>query len=664
MIRAYWWRILLCTVCGLLLGLIVAMITPKQYDAIVQVMLDTKQFVPARAMTSADESVADLVEFGRARSVETQVELLQSFGIVATAAQRVADRLNLSTGPNSEINPVNLQNRVSVTATTESDIVTVRVRLSSPEIAQTVADEIYRAFDEKNTVNSQRGAERAIRLLEAQLEDITAQMSQADKDVAALQAKLQVANPEQQGTAIVQGIRELEQARAAVASQYEGSKARVSQIQAELRRTPPRILNSEVSSINPQLQRLEADLTTALVGRQGLLERYMEDHEQVQQLDAQIAALRAEIRKQKSRISAERQTIVNPIHSGLQNELVATRAGIDDFRQRLAEYDRELAAQRAALVEMPQKTLQMQEAVRRQFVLERNYTTYMDRLETLRASQTGRMAIPGLITEAVAFPRPTSPNMQLNLTLGAFLGLALGLLWSISTESKRSPIRTIGQLNRLSLQPVFRQIPELRRPVRGLDAPPAEVFDALLVNFVRSNKKGYRLGVLGIVGGTGATVTSINLAIAAMRGGFDVLLVENDPTRPIERRMGKTAEKAEDGSWQMSEKIQVIQNITEPGLATQALTLPPNIVSAGEGKDLVILDFLPGTVSSEAVLYAADLDEVILIVHAGITRTVDFLQVQQALVEAGCQNVTIAFARNRDVSEDLPYLEQRNDLGA
>src|SRR5439155_16509623 len=121
----------------------------------------------------------------------------------------------------------------------------------------------------------------------------------------------------------------------------------------------------------------------------------------------------------------------------------------------------------------------------------------------------GRRASTNLWTAATPFPRASVPNPTLNTGLGLFLGLAVGFLWSIGTEAKKNPIRSLGQLNRLSLQPCYRVVPELRVPLRGLGRPPAEVFDSLLVNFVRGEKKGYRLGVLGVTKGAGATVTAV-----------------------------------------------------------------------------------------------------------------------------------------------------------
>lgn len=662
MIRAYWLRIVICAIGGVLLGWFVAIVTPKKYDAIVQVLLDTKQYVPSRTVTNAEESVTDLLEFGRARSVETQVELLTSYGIIVTASQRVLNSVtNLDSTARNELEPVTLQERVSVSATTESDIVTLRVRLSRADLAEAVADEIYNAFYEKNAQNAARGAEMAIRQLTTQLEILTKDMTETDREVATLQAQLRSANIEYQSQQLIQYLSELYGAKTALEAQFVGLKARLAEVRRSLRATPKKVLNTEVTSANALRQVFEKDLAEARTARRELLTRYLEDHDSIKQIDERIANIEKELREAKPRFETEKQEIINPLWSGLENERLTLEASYAETVQRQRSYDESIVEFEQKLRELPGISEKMNAALRRQYVLERNYTTYMDRLESLKASQSGRTAIPGLVTEAVAFPRAASPNMTLNLTLGLFLGLVFGILWSISTESRNSPIRTIGQLNRLSLQPVFRQIPELRRPVRGVELPPAEVFESLLVNFVRSGKKGYRLGVVGVNLGTGATVTSINLAIAAVRGGYSVLLVEGDPRLPIERRIGQDVEKAADGTWSAHEGVRVIPNFVEARMPTSALTLPDEIIKAGLDRDLIVLDFMPATHASDAILYAADLDEILLIVHAGITKTVDYLQVQQALVEAGAKQVTVVFARSTGVSEDVPFLERGPD---
>jgi hypothetical protein len=52
----------------------------------------------------------------------------------------------------------------------------------------------------------------------------------------------------------------------------------------------------------------------------------------------------------------------------------------------------------------------------------------------------------------------------------------------------------------------------------------------------------------------------------------------------------------------------------------------------------------------------------ILLVRQNVTRSVDFLQAQQALIDAGCPIVNVALSRLQDQSDDISALEQQSDV--
>jgi uncharacterized protein involved in exopolysaccharide biosynthesis/Mrp family chromosome partitioning ATPase len=656
MIKSYWLRIVICALLGLGIGYLTALVTPKQYDAIAEILVDQKQYMPSRAQNAAEESVVDLVEFGRSRSVETQVELLTSYGTLQRAAETVLERIpDARTRVGDEIDPIELQQRVNVSATKDSDVVTLRVRMADPKVAEAVADEIYRAFDRTNTVNSKRGAERAIRSLENQLEQIEAELRKIDDRSQKLEEEFSAPDIQQEIMTTYQTAKDLEAAVDGATAGVAGLEERIRALRELISRTPQRLVSGEVDVRNPTITRLEDTLAQLRIDRDSLLLRFMPDREEIRLLDRQILETEAAIKKLRLRNPAERTTVINPIYQSLQNELVVAQAGLRETKAKLASAQTAFAREQQKLLDLPLLKRRVTENLRTQSVLEKNYVTYYDRLESLRAAAQGRIAASTMTTAAVGIPRPMVPNVPLNVTIGFALGLALGILWSVSTESKRSPIRTVGQLNRLSLQPAYRHIPMLRHPYRGLQNAPAESFETLLLNFVRSEKKGYRMGLVGVSAGAGATTASINLAIAASRGGYSVFLIETDPSRPIRRRLGRGIADNEDGQWSANDLLTVYPLLTH---GANSFAIPEEVKQAAEGKDLVIFDFLPAISSADAALLASELDEIILLVQLGTTRTIDFLHAQQALIDAGCENITVVVSKTTETSEDVPLIEK------
>jgi Mrp family chromosome partitioning ATPase len=178
------------------------------------------------------------------------------------------------------------------------------------------------------------------------------------------------------------------------------------------------------------------------------------------------------------------------------------------------------------------------------------------------------------------------------------------------------------------------------------------------VNFVRSEKKGYRLGVLGVTKNAGATTTAMNLAIAAARGGYSVLYVEVDPGNNALTKLTPAAGDVKSPGANIS-----IYNASLGETQTGGtIGLPSDLEVAASGKDLVIFDFSPVKVSGDAFLIANQLDEMVLLVRANVTKSVDFLQSQQALIDAGCKLVTVTLTRVQDQSDDVSALEQQADV--
>jgi len=649
MIKAYWLRILICTLVGAALGWVLALVTPPQYEGIVQILIDTKQAPPGRPMTIADESVEDIIDFSRNRNVATQVEMLTGFGTVQTAAQKVAAESGITPTQDSELNPINLQQRVNVAAQADSDVVTLRVRMSTPELAQSVAEEIYNSFYDQNRLLSKKSAEQAITYLEQQMQTIDAKVKALDQEDADLRKAFTAPDLQAQIAADIQILAKLEQDRDTASLDYQTQERRLGSLRAAIRKQGSFLEASVNDTINPNLQQVQGQLIAARTDLKSLLERYTPDRDEVKVTLARIAELERAEKSLKTQIRASSTVVPNPIRQSLQAQLAEAEASVPAIASRLNAAQAAVDSKKSEIAKLPEVQKELQRITRERVTQERLYQGYSERLESLKIVDSGKTAVTSLVTPAFANPRPVSPNLPLNLSLGAVIGLGVGIFWSIATESRRSPIRTLAQLNRLSLQPAYRTIPELRAPFRGLDRAPAEAFESLLVNYARSGKKGYMLGVVGTTRAAGATVTAYNLAVAAARTGSKVLVVETDPSGSLAKKLGKVGDA--------SGNITMYSGALSSSGSDHSLQIPQALRDQAAQFDLVVFDFLPSKSSSDAIRYCAELDEMVLLARVGQTRSVDFLQIQQALVDSGCKQLSIALSRVPEQSDDIALLE-------
>lgn len=659
MIRTYWLRILFCGIVAAILGFIIGLATPKQYDAIAQVMVAPYSPTMSNSGDPSDDAIKDIIDSTAPRSVSTQVEMLTSYGVIQEAAMRVANDLNLHySDPGDELNPFDLQDKIAITAAKESDIVTLRVRMSKPELAQRVAQAMYLAFEKENNDQSKDAAERATEFLKTQTATISDQLSAIELKASKAKEEAHSPNIEQQIIADITELKELDTQLENARGDQIASQARADELQQRIAGLPEFIDGASGKTENPEYSLLVQELRSAEAERDQLSPTYLDESQQMKAIDKRIAGIKAKLKSVERFIITSTQRVNNPNYQGLKSEINDAVALAKAASQRANVIQAAVDKKQAELSKLPAVQRELDDLTRQQTVLERISQLYTSKLKTLEYAGQVRRTSTHLITQAVAIPRPAVPNFGLNVGLGLFLGLAVGFLWSIGSEAKRNPIRSLGQLNRLALQPCYRVVPELRVPMRGLTRAPAEVFDSLLVNFIRSEKKGYRLGVLGVTKNAGATTTAMNLAIAAARGGYSVLYVEVDPGNNALTKLTPSAGDVKSPG----ANIAIYNASLGETLGSGTIGLPTDLEVASQGKDLIIFDFSPVKVSGDAFLLANQLDEMILLVRANVTKSVDFLQAQQALIDAGCPLVSVTLTRVHDQSDDVSALEQQADV--
>lgn len=153
----------------------------------------------------------------------------------------------------------------------------------------------------------------------------------------------------------------------------------------------------------------------------------------------------------------------------------------------------------------------------------------------------------GRIIQAAEVPAsPSSPKPVRNTFVAMVLGLGLGLVLAIVAETIDRTVRTVSEAAGLTSRPVLGRIPlasedqggdlpMLRHPT----GPVAESFRDLRTNlrFVGDAEPPRSVVVTSSIQGEGKSVTSTNLALAAVATGQRVVLVDADLRRPAIGKM-------------------------------------------------------------------------------------------------------------------------------
>ena len=149
-------------------------------------------------------------------------------------------------------------------------------------------------------------------------------------------------------------------------------------------------------------------------------------------------------------------------------------------------------------------------------------------LPTLNIVEVTDKAEPGL--------KPVRPNKPLNIGLGIFVGLILGIGLAFFIEYLDTSVKTIDDVERALQAPVLGVIPQNVGSLldEGLDSPHAEAYRVLRTNILFSRKDDTWNTVAVVSGGAGEgkSTTLFNLATIFAQNGQRVLVVDSDLRRP------------------------------------------------------------------------------------------------------------------------------------
>jgi capsular exopolysaccharide synthesis family protein len=258
--------------------------------------------------------------------------------------------------------------------------------------------------------------------------------------------------------------------------------------------------------------------------------------------------------------------------------------------------------------------------------------------EVVRFSRSDPLLAARVVSEALPPPEAASPPRRLLEAAALFVGILLGIAFSVLLERGRPRVRSWRDLSRVTGYPVVGRIPRSRtlkqRPLSALNEPrTGSAFRILRANLEPQLRDGGvdLVVVTSPAPSDGKTTTAALLSEALGRLGMRVLLVDADLRRPGLGRMLETS--GEGGLSAVLRGRRTLDEAIIPGWADGVWVLPTvqdpeagDLLSrrfaeiyeeAREQFDIVVVDTPPVLATDDARTLATMAKGILLVVSAG-----------------------------------------------
>ena len=427
-LRARKWAALLVFLLVVATTVTVSLLLPKQYSADASVVIDIKpdpvsaMAFPAMAMPGFMATQVDILTSDRvALKVIRDLKLLDSAQL---REQWQTEGEGKGTIEQWLIEL--LKKNLDVKPSRESNVIQVGYRSPDPRFAAGLANAFAQAYIATTLELKVDPAKQFSAFFVAQSKDARDALERAqgklsafqrDKGIIAADERLDVENAR---------LAELSSQLVQIQAISSESGSRQQQAQGASGDRMQEVLN------NPLIGGLKADLTRNEARLQELNSKFGDKHPQVIEAKANIAELRSRIDGEIRRVTGG-VSVTNTIN-----------------KQREAQVQRELNAQRGKLLQMKAVRDQGQVMVREVENAQRSYDSVMARLNQTAMEAQANQSYANLLTTAQPPAEPSSPKILLNSALSVFVGtlLAVGaaLLLELTNRRVRAPEDVIAAL--------------------------------------------------------------------------------------------------------------------------------------------------------------------------------------------------------------------------
>lgn len=642
LIRRRWWFVS-SFLSVLLVATIYTFAQTPIYEATAKLIVQTGT---SSSNAQSGDVLGELTGMARARTIETQIELMKSAEVMSPALHAAGLSADASGAP------------VKIEAVKSTDIIRISCQSPSPQVAARLVNAIGDEYVKTTLQTNRQTASLALSFVDRQLDKARVDLSNAENDLQRFRTGRVITGTNEAAVGLLQRLADqmaqAQQARAAVA----GDRAEVAAIRSRLGQTHGMVVSSQTLIRNPVVDDLRKQLSQAEADRAAATMDFAPTSPQVRALDRRLTDIRSRLSGEVEKVVGS-EALVSPAEPSLRQQLVAAEVKLLSDRERSAAVERALAQTRAEVGRLPASQRALAELQRTATVSEQRYLSLVTKRQELELANESTVPSARLVERAEVPESPVKPTKQRNLVLAVAFGLMLAFGTILVINYVDNTYSSIGEIERdleVPVLSVVHRAPPKQRPI--LNSPMgrssfAESYRslryALRVAGVRRQVGAVVVTSAGV--GEGKSTTATNLAIASAESGLRTILVDTDLRRAsLHHILGSSNTKGlTDCLVQHGDPVDHLEATQYENLSfLSSGPLPPNpgelldsdsmstVVSRlREGSDLVIFDTPPGLMLADARILARLCDGILLVMEMDKTKRPALQRLVQVLGREG-----------------------------
>lgn len=633
----------------------------------------------------------------------TQLRLMRSSELL----QRAVDRLETDYPDvtSAEIGRFLAVNRVTETEDQiETKILQIDYTSSDPEKSQRILQAMQEVYLRYNLEQQQVRLKEGLAFIDQQIPEARQDLYQSERALEQFRESQNLVNPEDQATATLQSLRDIEQQRQLIQADYQDAQARYGSIQSQLNRSPDNALLSSRLSESTRYQDLLNALQQTDLELAALRTTYTDSAPNVQlllkQQKNQIGLLEQEARRvlggtAQSNSGGSRNSSVNIVQDAqlgntdlsLAAELIAVQTliqGLDARDQSLFALEREL---RTAVKQFPNLIAEYNR-LQPEVDIKRDTLQQLLRARQDLSIDIARGGFNWQVVEEPQIGYKTGPNLQIDLLLGGIVGLFLGCIMAFIKDASDSTVHDVNSLRQRVTLPILGIIPQFQKgalqnkrlasvpsqtPRFTVEAafnwPPfREALDLVYKNFqgLTTNSHHCSVMVTSAIAGEGKTTVSIGLSASIARLNRRVLLIDADLRRPkvhnelkLSNQQGLTTLLSGRDDQPAIHPVAIVDTtidvltagprIDDPFALINSQSMQDMINLFRKDYDLVVIDTSPVIGTADAMQIASLSNNILMV--SRLNKITQAELVQAALMLSAYENVGIVVNGERNVFE-------------